>query len=148
MNVLNCQMMYKNPSPKELSFFVKSHHTDNCYQFVFSFDSKLTAVGMTNGLDHAVLIMGVAIVVSVFIMMLFAGPVGGFVSKYRPLQMLGMAFLLLIGFMLVTEAAHLSYAQFLNRKIGTIPKGYLYFTISFSLVVEFVNIRIRSRVRS
>ena len=116
--------------------------------FVFSFDSILTAVGMTNGLGHAVLIMGVAIVVSVLIMMLFAGPVGGFVNKHPSLQVLGMAFLLLIGFMLVTEAAHLSHAKFLNREIGSIPKGYLYFAIAFSLIVEFVNMRIRSRFRS
>ena len=62
--------------------------------FVFSFDSILTTVGMTNGLGHAVLIMGVVIVVSIFIMMLFAGHVGGFVSKHPSLQVLGIAFLL------------------------------------------------------
>ena len=103
---------------------------------------------MTNGLGHAVLIMGVAIVVSVLIMMIFTSPVGGFVSKQLSLQVLSIAFLHLIGFMLVTEAAHLSHAQFLNREIGSIPKGYLYFAIAFSLIVEFVNMRIRSRFRS
>lgn len=138
----------KNHRQRSSLSFSKAIIQITAINFVFSFDSILTAVGMTNGLEHAVLIMGVAIVVSVLIIMLFAGPVGGFVSKHPSLQVLGMAFLLLIGFMLVTEAAHLSHAQFLNRKIGSIPKGYLYFAIAFSLVVEFVNMRIRSRVRS
>lgn len=66
---------------------------------VFSFDSILTAVGLTND----ILIMIVAVVVSVLIMMAFAGPVGNFVNKHPTIQMLGLAFLLLIGFMLIAE---------------------------------------------
>ena len=112
---------------------------------VFSFDSILTAIGMTNGLPNAFWLMVIAVVVSVLIMMLFANPVGAFVNQHPSLQVLGMAFLLLIGFMLVTEAAHLSHTKILNQEIGSIPKGYLYFAISFSLGVEFVNMRMRKQ---
>lgn len=110
---------------------------------VFSFDSILTAIGMTNGLSNAFWLMVIAVVVSVLIMMLFANPVGAFVNQHPSLQVLGMAFLLLIGFMLLTEAAHLSHTQVLQQEIGSIPKGYLYFAIAFSLGVEFINMRIR-----
>ena len=89
--------------------------------------------------------MVIAVVASVLIMMLFANPVGQFVNKHPSLQVLGMAFLLLIGFMLVTEAAHLSHTQVLNQEIGSIPKGYLYFSIAFSLGVEFINMRLRKQ---
>ena len=68
---------------------------------VFSVDSILTALGMSNGLPHAGMVMGTAIVVSVLIMMLFAHPVGDFVNQHPSLQVLGLSFLLLIGFYLL-----------------------------------------------
>lgn len=108
---------------------------------VFSFDSILTAVGMTNGIPNAFIIMAIAIVLSVIIMMLFAKPVGNFVNEHPSLQILGLSFLILIGFMLLAEAAHLSNAVVFGQHIGAIPKGYLYFAISFSLFVEFLNMR-------
>lgn len=110
---------------------------------VFSFDSILTAVGMTNGLENALWLMVVAVVISVVIMMLFANAVGTFVAKHPSLQILGLSFLLLIGFMLLAEAAHLAHAEVLGQTIGNVPKGYLYFAISFSLLVEFINMKIR-----
>jgi predicted tellurium resistance membrane protein TerC len=112
---------------------------------VFSTDSILTALGMSNGLPYAGLVMGTAIVISVLIMMLFAHPVGEFVSRHPSLQVLGLSFLLLIGFMLVAEAAHLSHTEILNRSVGSIPKGYLYFAIAFSLGVEFINMKMRKK---
>ena len=112
---------------------------------VFSFDSILTAIGMTNGLPNAFWLMVIAVITSVFIMMLFANPVGNFVNNHPSLQVLGMAFLLLIGFMLVTEAAHISHTKVLDQEIGSIPKGYLYFAIAFSLGVEFINMRMRKK---
>ncbi|MCL4140697.1 UNVERIFIED_CONTAM: hypothetical protein GTU68_030349 [Idotea baltica] len=99
---------------------------------VFSFDSILTAVGMTNGVVGALPIMIIAVVFSVIIMMLFAVPVGRFVNNHPTIQMLGLSFLILIGFMLIIEG-----------EIGTVPKGYLYFAISFSLFVEFLNMKLR-----
>ena len=112
---------------------------------VFSFDSILTAVGMTNGLYGALLIMVIAVVISVLIMMLFAVPVGAFVNRNPTVQMLGLAFLILIGFMLIIEGAHLADVVFFENHIGTVPKGYLYFAIAFSLLVEFLNMRIRPK---
>ena len=108
---------------------------------VFSFDSILTAVGMTNGVPGAIYIMVTAVVISVFIMMLFAVPVGIFVNKHPTIQILGLTFLVLIGFMLITEAAHLANASFFGNHVDVVPKGYLYFAISFSLMVEFLNMK-------
>lgn len=109
---------------------------------VFSFDSILTAVGMTNGVEGALTIMVIAVVVSMIIMMGFANPVNKFVSKNPTIQMLALSFLILIGFMLIAEGAHLSNTVIFNNSIGSIPKGYLYFAIAFSLGVEFLNMRI------
>ena len=112
---------------------------------VFSFDSILTAVGMTNGVEGAFVIMVVAVVASVLIMMLFAVPVGKFVNKHPSVQMLGMSFLILIGFMLILEGCHLAHFSFLGNEVGAVPKGYLYFAIAFALLVEFLNMRLRSK---
>ncbi len=108
---------------------------------VFSFDSILTAVGMTNGVTGALYIMITAVVVSVMVMMQFAVPVGNFVNKHPSIQILALSFLILIGFMLVTEAAHLAEATFFDSHVTPIPKGYLYFAIVFSLVVEMLNMK-------
>ncbi len=112
---------------------------------IFSIDSILTAVGMTNGLEGALYIMITAVVISVGIMMLFAVPVGNFVNANPSIQILGLAFLILIGFMLITESMHLSGAQLAGQHVGEVPKGYLYFAIAFSLAVEFLNMKMRKR---
>lgn len=112
---------------------------------VFSFDSILTAVGMTNGVYGALVIMIIAVVASVLIMMLFATPVANFVNKHPTIQMLGLAFLILIGFMLIAEGAHLAHFEVAGAGIGAVPKGYLYFAIAFSLFVEFLNMRLRKK---
>ena len=112
---------------------------------VFSFDSILTAIGMTNGLSGALAIMAIAVVISVIIMMIFARPVGTFIEKHPSLQVLGLSFLLLIGFMLVAEAAHLSHLSVWEQEVGAVPKGYLYFAIAFSLGIEFLNMKMRKK---
>ena len=114
---------------------------------VFSFDSILTAVGMTNGIEGALFIMIVAVVLSVVIMMLFATPVGRFINKHPTFQMLGLAFLILIGFMLIIEGGHLAHLKMFGSEIGAVPKGYLYFAIAFSLGVEILNMQLRKRAR-
>ncbi len=114
---------------------------------VFSFDSILTAVGMTNGLEGALVIMIIAVVFSVLVMMLFAVPVGNFVNKHPTIQMLGLSFLILIGFMLIIEGGHLAHLSIMGNEIGAVPKGYLYFAISFSLLVEFLNMKLRKKVK-
>lgn len=95
---------------------------------VFSLDSVITAVGMADQLW----IMFVAVIIAVGVMILFANQVGNFVDHNPTVKMLALNFLLLIGVMLVAEG------------IGTpINKGYIYFAMAFSLLVEFFNIRIR-----
>lgn len=115
---------------------------------VFSFDSILTAVGMTNGVVGALYIMITAVVVAVMVMMQFAVPVGQFVNKHPSIQILALSFLILIGFMLVTEAAHLADASFFDSHVTPIPKGYLYFAICFSLVVEMLNMKMFKNAKS
>jgi predicted tellurium resistance membrane protein TerC len=115
--------------------------------FIFSIDSILTAVGMTNGIGNkpgdALLLMIIAVVVSIIIMMVFANPIRKFISAHPSMQILALSFLILIGFMLIMESAHLSHAKFFGNEVGAIPKGYLYFAIAFSLLVEFLNIRMQ-----
>lgn len=112
---------------------------------VFSFDSVLTAVGMTNGIPGALIIMIIAVIISILIMMIFAVPIGRFVNEYPTIQMLALSFLILIGFMLVTESAHLANAEIFGNHVGAIPKGYLYFAIAFSLGVEALNMKVRKK---
>ena len=99
----------ENNSEKKPSFsFSKALFQIVLIDIVFSFDSILTAVGMTNGLHYALWIMIAAVVISISIMIGFADPISRFVNKHPSLQILGLTFLLLIGFMLLTEAASLS----------------------------------------
>ncbi len=120
---------------------------------VFSFDSILTAVGLVSmkdpsqggfGNEGALIIMILAVVISMIIMMIFAGPVSKFVNNHPTIQILGLSFLILIGVMLIAEGSHLAHFRFGNDvEVGTIPKGYLYFSIFFSLFVEFLNLRMK-----
>ncbi len=120
--------------------------------FIFSIDSILTAVGMTNGLhpnhNYNLMLMIIAVVISIIIMIVFANPIRKFIDAHPSMQLLGLAFLILIGFMLITEAAHLSHTKFLGNEVGAIPKGYLYFAIAFSLFVEFLNFRIQKKSKN
>lgn len=100
---------------------------------VFSFDSILTAIGLTEEL----LLMIIAVVISIGVMIIYAGRVAAFIRKYPTLQILALSFLILIGFMLVLEAIHLH-----------VPKGYIYFAVLFSLLVEMVNIRMRKNKKN
>jgi predicted tellurium resistance membrane protein TerC len=119
--------------------------------FIFSIDSILTAVGMTNGLhpnhNYTLVLMIIAVVISIVIMIAFANTIREFIEAHPSMQVLGLAFLILIGFMLITEAAHLSDTVIFGKSVGAIPKGYLYFAITFSLSIEFLNHKIRKRVK-
>jgi predicted tellurium resistance membrane protein TerC len=119
---------------------------------VFSFDSILTAVGLTQDVARTPMIsdpsrmydpmsiMILGVVISMLIMMAFAGPIGRFVDKHPSIQVLGLSFLILIGFMLIVEGAHSAHLMPSNVEI---PKGYMYFAIFFSLTVELLNIKMR-----
>jgi predicted tellurium resistance membrane protein TerC len=95
---------------------------------VFSLDSVITAVGLA---DH-VGVMIVAIVIAVGVMMFAAGAIGRFVDDHPTVKMLALSFLVLIGVALIAEGIDVH-----------IPKGYIYFAMAFSVVVEMLNIRIR-----
>jgi predicted tellurium resistance membrane protein TerC len=103
---------------------------------VFSLDSVITAVGMisTTYGSNGIYIMITAVVISIIAMMLFAGPIGAFVQRHPTIKMLALSFLLLIGVMLVAESFH-----------QTIPKGYIYFAMAFSVLVEILNMRLRKK---
>ncbi|MCG8409411.1 MAG: TerC family protein [Phycisphaerales bacterium] len=95
---------------------------------VFSLDSVITAVGMADNY----IVMAAAIIISVGIMLFASGPISAFVQRHPTMKMLALSFLILIGVMLVVDG------------IGEeIPKGYIYFAMAFSLVVELLNIRVR-----
>ena len=119
--------------------------------FIFSIDSILTAVGMTNGLhpnhNYNLVLMIIAVIISIGIMIGFANPIRKFIDAHPSMQLLGLAFLILIGFMLITEAAHLSHTKLFGNEVGAIPKGYLYFAIAFSLFVEFLSFRVNKSTK-
>ncbi|MEQ8517709.1 MAG: TerC family protein [Cytophagales bacterium] len=97
---------------------------------IFSVDSILTAIGLA----EEVIIMIIAVVIAMIIMMVFAGKISDIINKHPTLQILALSFLILIGFMLILEGLH-----------KHIPKGYIYFAVFFSLIVEVFNIRIRKK---
>jgi len=97
---------------------------------IFSFDSILTAVGLTD----EIVLMITAVVISMIIMMAFAGKISKVITSHPSLEVLGLSFLILIGFMLIIDALHYH-----------VPKGYIYFAVFFSLFVQLINIRIRKR---
>ncbi len=97
---------------------------------VFSLDSIITAVGMVDEIE----IMVAAVVTSVALMMVFAGPVAAFVSKHPTVKMLALSFLFMIGMVLVADG--------LGHHV---PKGYIYFSLVFSLTVEMLNLRLKKK---
>lgn len=116
---------------------------------IFSFDSVLTAVGMVSfkefGYAGAMTIMVTAIVIAVILMMFFSGPISKFVNEHPTIQMLALSFLILIGVTLLVEAAHLSHFSVMGNEVGEIPKGYIYFAIAFSLLVEILNMKLSKK---
>ncbi len=97
---------------------------------VFSLDSIITAVGMVREIE----IMIAAVVASVGLMMVFAGPIGRFVSDHPTIKMLALAFLVVVGVVLIAQGFD-----------HDVPKGYVYFAMAFSVTVEMLNLRLRKR---
>lgn len=96
--------------------------------FVFSVDSILTAIGLT----EVLLIMVIAVVISIVFMIIYSSKISDIIDRYPSLEILALCFLILIGFTLILEAAHIE-----------IPKGYIYFALFFTLGVELINIKFR-----
>jgi len=99
---------------------------------VFSLDSVITAVGMVDHIE----IMIAAVVIAAAVMVFTATPLANFVERHPTIKMLALSFLLLIGFTLIVEGLH-----------QHIPKGYIYFAMGFSVLVEMLNLRIRGKTR-
>jgi predicted tellurium resistance membrane protein TerC len=99
---------------------------------VFSFDSILTAIGLSKQLA----IMITAVVIAMIVMIYFVEIISRFINKHPTLQVLALSFLILIGFMLILDGFHFE-----------IPKGYIYFALFFSVMVEMINIRLRKRAK-
>jgi predicted tellurium resistance membrane protein TerC len=97
---------------------------------VFSLDSIITAVGMASNIS----IMIVAILISLTVMTLASQSIGEFIDRHPSVKILALAFLLMIGMLLTAEAFHVK-----------VPKAYIYFSLGFALLVEFLNIRSQSR---
>jgi predicted tellurium resistance membrane protein TerC len=97
---------------------------------VFSIDSVITAVGMTDVLG----VMIAAVVISIIVMILSANSIAGFVEQHPTVKVLALSFLILIGFSLIAEGFHVH-----------IPKGYIYFAMAFSVMVEVINLQIRKK---
>jgi predicted tellurium resistance membrane protein TerC len=97
---------------------------------VFSFDSIITAVGLVPHIS----IMIVAILISLVVMIIFAKRVSDFIHRYPTIKMLALSFLLMIGLLLFVEGFHVE-----------VPKGYVYFAMAFSLIVEMLNIKLRKK---
>jgi len=99
---------------------------------VFSLDSVITAVGMVQQIP----VMVAAIVIAVLLMMVFSGPISAFVERHPTVKMLALSFLILIGVALIADGLGIH-----------IPRGYIYFAMGFSLMVEMLNLRLRSSSR-
>lgn len=97
---------------------------------IFSFDSILTAIGIVD----KVIIMIFAVVISIGVMMFFSGTISRFIQQHPSMEVLALGFLILIGFMLFLEALEF-----------VIPKGYIYFAVAFSLLIELTNIRVKKK---
>jgi predicted tellurium resistance membrane protein TerC len=104
---------------------------------VFSLDSIITAIGMTNGIaketgGNPLVIIYAAVIISMVVMLIFAKSISDFINNRPTIKMIALSFLVTIGVILVAEAFH-----------QEVPKGYIYFAMVFSLIVEFLNIRMR-----
>jgi len=119
-----------DPTKSAKALFMVSIAQIMVLDIVFSFDSVITAVGMTNDLP----VMIAAVTISIIIMMFAAGTVSAFIQKHPTTKMLALSFLLLIGMALIADSLHFH-----------IPRAYLYFAIAFSLMVEVLNIVTKSR---
>jgi predicted tellurium resistance membrane protein TerC len=110
--------------------------------FIFSFDSVISAVGMTNDISrethgNPMVIIVAAVIISMIVMLLFSKPISDFINERPTIKMIALGFLVTIGVLLIAE----SFGQH-------IPKGYIYFAMVYALVVEFLNIRMRRNKRN
>ena len=122
----------QKPKPGKASSMVNVILQIVVIDFVFSFDSILTAIGLSD----VVAIMVAAVLIAIAIMMCFLGSVSNYIKRNPSMEVLALGFLILIGFVLLLESFHYD-----------IPKGYIYVAVGFSFTVELINIHKRRRLR-
>jgi predicted tellurium resistance membrane protein TerC len=106
------------------------------FDILFSLDSVITAVGMVKPTKTGLMVMIAAVVLAMIVMLVSAGKVSQFIERHPTLKMLALSFLILIGVMLVAEG------------VGThFDRKYIYFAMAFSLMVELLNLRMRTKSR-
>lgn len=141
-------------NPSKMPSLINAIIQISLLNLVLSFDSILTAIGLVSlepvdqggfGYNGGLTIMIISIIISIAIMIIFAGPVSKFANEYPTIQILGLSFLILISVMLMAEASYLANINFFGQKVHSISKGYLYFAIFFSLLVEFINMKMRKK---
>ena len=105
--------------------------------FIFSFDSVISAIGMTNDIQHEthgnpLVIIILAVLISMFVMMVFSGPISKFINERPTIKMIALSFLVAIGVLLIAEG----FGEHMQ-------KGYIYFALVYALIVELLNLRMR-----
>ncbi len=121
---------HQKPADKKVLSFGTAIVQIMLFDVVFSLDSVITAVGMANQVG----VMIAAIVLAMIVMLVFVERISKFVDRHPSIKMLALSFLILIGTMLMAEGCH-----------QHVPKGYIYFAMAYSAIVEMLNIRSRSK---
>lgn len=124
-------------SSKSYSTFTAAVSQIVLIDFIFSFDSVISAIGMTNDISHEthgnpIIIIILAVLISMVVMMLFSGPISKFINNRPTIKMIALSFLVAIGVMLIAEG----FGEHLQ-------KGYIYFAFVYALIVEMLNLRMR-----
>ena len=124
-------------STKSYSTFTAAVSQIVLIDFIFSFDSVISAIGMTNDISHEthgnpLIIIILAVLISMAVMMLFSGPISKFINNRPTIKMIALSFLVAIGIMLIAEG----FGEHLQ-------KGYIYFAFVYALIVELLNLRMR-----
>ncbi|WGH27308.1 MAG: TerC family protein [Candidatus Bostrichicola ureolyticus] len=116
---------------------------------VFSLDSILTAIGIVNfkglGYINGIFLIMIAIIITIAIMLMFSSYLSKIINNHPSIQILVLSFLLLIGLMLITEAAKIGNFRIFDNYIETIPKNWFYITIIFALLIEIFNINMKKK---
>lgn len=126
-----------DPKAKTFSTFSAAVTQIVLVDFIFSFDSVISAIGMTNDISHEthgnpLVIIFLSVLISMFIMMLFAGPISKFINERPTIKMIALSFLVAIGIMLIAEG----FGEHMQ-------KDYIYFALVYALIVEMLNLRMR-----
>ena len=129
------------------SSFGKSIWQTTLINVVFSFDAVLLAIGLTNRLDgniaRVLVLIAIAMTFSLFLLLLFKDSLRRVFKKHPSINILGLGFLILVGFAMLVEGAYLSHFHLFGSDVGFLPKNYLYLAISLSLIFMYLVLKFR-----